>query len=212
MAIMIIAVFWGCTDQETNPVSPPKQTPPVVFDDLEAVHLTYQVHRSLLPKIEYYNRIRNEVAAIRSAYPDMKDVDNRPPWVAGEAMVEFTTQAMDQIRAGEYHGLDSIESELGEIKLDTNLFRFGWGKLTFDEPYHAGVLSEIVITAEGITDASLNHYIGDGNSITVAWPHYIFSFGWGDCPAGCIHRHFWKFYVDEDTVQLVQEYGDDLWW
>ena len=33
--------------------------------------------------------------------------------------------------------------------------------------------------------------------------------GWGDCEAGCISRHDWKFHVDSDgTVALVGENGD----
>lgn len=212
VAIIIMALPWGCTDETRNPVNPPQPSPPIIFNDLEAVHLTYQVHRSLLPKIEYYHRIRNELAAIRAAYPEMENVGHLPPWVAGKVLVKFTEQAMAEIRDGEYHDLDPLEGELGTIVVDTSWFRFGWGKLTFDQPYHSGILCDLIIVTEGITLAEPNHYIGDGDHIAVHWPYYIFSYGWGDCPAGCICRHYWRFYVDADDVVLVEEYGDELPW
>lgn len=35
--------------------------------------------------------------------------------------------------------------------------------------------------------------------------------GWGDCPAGCINRHVWKFNVAADgALTLVEESGDPL--
>ncbi|MCU0482790.1 MAG: carboxypeptidase-like regulatory domain-containing protein [Chloroflexi bacterium] len=35
--------------------------------------------------------------------------------------------------------------------------------------------------------------------------------GWGDCPAGCINRHVWRYEVAPDrTVRLVEETGEAL--
>ena len=35
--------------------------------------------------------------------------------------------------------------------------------------------------------------------------------GWGDCPAGCINRHVWRYEVAPDrTVRLVEETGEPL--
>ena len=34
---------------------------------------------------------------------------------------------------------------------------------------------------------------------------------WGDCPAGCIHRHVWTYDVSADgSVTLVSESGDEV--
>jgi hypothetical protein len=33
--------------------------------------------------------------------------------------------------------------------------------------------------------------------------------GWGDCPAGCISHHQWRFHVDPDgTITLISQEGD----
>jgi hypothetical protein len=44
----------------------------------------------------------------------------------------------------------------------------------------------------------------DGYSVTVM-------LGYGDCPAGCIHRHTWRYEVARDGgVRLVSDEGEDL--
>ncbi len=57
---------------------------------------------------------------------------------------------------------------------------------------------------------------GDGNNITaVVTPANItltYSYGWGDCPAGCIHRRYWEFKVGYDcSVTFKRSYGSKLW-
>jgi hypothetical protein len=33
---------------------------------------------------------------------------------------------------------------------------------------------------------------------------------WGDCPAGCIYEHFWVFRVEGASVELLEDYGDQV--
>lgn len=92
--------------------------------------------------------------------------------------------------------------------------------------YHAAVLSSeaaINIYAlskmfepiDGVIFAEPNGYIGDGSniegSIESNYLEYVFSYGWGDCPSGCINRHYWLFQVKFDgTVEFKGSYGDPL--
>jgi len=92
--------------------------------------------------------------------------------------------------------------------------------------YHAAVLSSeaaINIYAlskmfepiDGVIFAEPNGYLGDGNniegSIESNYMKYVFSYGWGDCPSGCINRHYWLFQVKFDgTVTFITSYGDPL--
>lgn len=60
----------------------------------------------------------------------------------------------------------------------------------------------------GVAYAELNMYGGDGNDIRAALGEdamrLTYSRGWGDCPAGCIHRASWTYRVEKDgTVQFV---------
>lgn len=92
--------------------------------------------------------------------------------------------------------------------------------------YHAAVLSSeaaINIYAlskmfepiDGVIFSEPNGHIGDGNniegSIESNYLEYLFSYGWGDCPSGCINRHYWLFQVKFDgTVEFIGSYGDPL--
>lgn len=54
--------------------------------------------------------------------------------------------------------------------------------------------------------------IGDGMNIkllrTANSATIIFSIGWGDCPAGCIHHRYWEFNVTNNFASFVREYGN----
>jgi hypothetical protein len=68
---------------------------------------------------------------------------------------------------------------------------------------------------EGVIYAEPDGCLGDGNDITGSiksdYIEYNFSHGWGDCPAGCISRHYWLFRVQFDgTVIFIKSYGDPL--
>lgn len=61
----------------------------------------------------------------------------------------------------------------------------------------------------------VNMLIGDGSDIkadvrqNTVW--YRFEYGWGDCPAGCISRHFWEFSVNADgDIDFLSEGGNAL--
>lgn len=38
-----------------------------------------------------------------------------------------------------------------------------------------------------------------------------YSYGWGDCPSGCINRHYWVFNIYDDAkVEFVRSYGKNI--
>lgn len=67
-----------------------------------------------------------------------------------------------------------------------------------------------------IIDANASSCIGDGSQIEIIdytsdFIHFIFSYGWGDCPSGCIKRHYWEIGVyGSGIVELIDESGDKL--
>jgi len=68
---------------------------------------------------------------------------------------------------------------------------------------------------DGVIYAKPNGAVGDGDDIKVSieqdYLMYEFSEGWGDCPAGSTHRHYWLFHVKFDgTVKFISSYGDPL--
>jgi hypothetical protein len=67
---------------------------------------------------------------------------------------------------------------------------------------------------EGIRNAMPYKYEGDGDDIELRFENekYImtFSTGWGDCPAGCMNRHFWEFSLQDCQADFIRAYGDPL--
>lgn len=81
------------------------------------------------------------------------------------------------------------------------------------KPINIYALTRKFITVDGVMFAEENMAMGDGNDIAaLIEQNYLtieFSKGWGDCPAGCIYRHYWLFNIKFDgSVSFVRSYGD----
>jgi len=67
-----------------------------------------------------------------------------------------------------------------------------------------------------VLDAKSSSCIGDGSQIEIIdlssdYIHLIYSYGWGDCPAGCTKRHYWEIGVyGSGIVELIAESGNIL--
>jgi hypothetical protein len=75
------------------------------------------------------------------------------------------------------------------------------------------VLTDRFDPIEGVKYASAGSAIGDGNDIEGTlgddFVELQYSVGSGDCPSGCINRHYWTFRVFEDgRVMFRGESGD----
>ena len=87
--------------------------------------------------------------------------------------------------------------------------------LVSDKPLNILYLGNIFERISGVNYAEPDKAIGDGNYIKAqiesSYIKYIFSIGWGDCPAGCIHRHFWEYTVSyKGEVKYLGSYGDKI--
>jgi len=87
----------------------------------------------------------------------------------------------------------------------------------FEAEAHSNVLALAAMFAavQGVSYAEPNGNLGDGNTITdsVYADHVrvVYSFGWGDCPAGCTLRRYWEFSVYFDcSVVFSGSWGDNL--
>ena len=72
------------------------------------------------------------------------------------------------------------------------------------EPLDIPSLAARLLDIEGIEAADAIRFTGGGNDIeSTVEPGLLrlaFSLGFGDCPAGCVGRHYWFFEVTEDGV------------
>ena len=97
-------------------------------------------------------------------------------------------------------------------------YSFPWyhaAKLFSEEPLNIFALSKRFEPIDGIIYAHPMALAGEGSDIMGIiesdYISYLFSYGWGDCLEGCLHRHYWSFQVRFDgTVLFVNSYGDPL--
>lgn len=67
-----------------------------------------------------------------------------------------------------------------------------------------------------ILEANSANCIGDGSHIELIYLspdfiHLIYSYGWGDCPSGCINRHYWELGIyGSGAIEFMGESGKDL--
>lgn len=177
--------------------------------DFDAELLAMEISGELLPPPSLYEQIHSDLIAIRQAYPAMTSIHHRLRWVPGELLVGLTPEAMQQFNNGDYHGLDSLNSEYEPVEMIPN-YTLLMLLLRFEQRYNPEYLAPLYAAAEGVTYAEPNRLMRDGNDIDVSMLYYTFSVGWGDCMAGCIFRHYWIFYVVGGSAVLVYEYGDPL--
>lgn len=90
-----------------------------------------------------------------------------------------------------------------------------WIIIRSPQMINALAMSNYFATQPGIIESSTGGVIGDGSDIV--FTHYTefdkltYSYGWGDCPSGCIARRYWDFYVYSDCgVEFMSSYGDAL--
>lgn len=83
-----------------------------------------------------------------------------------------------------------------------------------EEALNVYALGRLFEAIEGVLEASTEKS-GDGNEIRFMFfrdhIQFLFKYGYGDCPAGCINEHTWYFNVFKDgSVQFAGEEGDPL--
>lgn len=181
-----------------------------MFADRDAELLALKISGAVLPPPELYEQIHSDLTAIRQAYPAMTAIHHRSRWAPGSLLVQLTTEAMTLFENGDYHGLDALNAEYGPVKITSTMASINLVSLYFQQRYNPEFLAPLYAAAEGVEYATLNMLMGDGSNIEISDSGYVFSLGWGDCPAGCTERHNWVFTVVDGVATLVDERGDPL--
>lgn len=150
-------------------------------------------------------RVDKDLQAIRAKYPAVADVHHTAKWVPGMILLnDASKEKLDLISKSTYG-----PSEAHAIFQDTIY------TVTFSKPYNPIKLAEILKNEFGIDKVEPNGMIGSSSSIILSSEPsgkntYVFTKGWGDCIAGCINKHYWKFTIgpENSVVELVEENGD----
>lgn len=119
-------------------------------------------------------------------------------------------------------GNEAIDELILEYDLTFERFYdFGaWGehtvRFTSSKPLNMPALARVFKQQTEIDEAYASSFLVGGGSnlsanVSYRGIEYIFTLGWGDCPAGCINYHSWKFRVASNGgVTLADEYGNSL--
>lgn len=154
--------------------------------------------------IYFYNA--TDLAA-RDSVVDMYDIHINHTWAIRSLIVAIdSTKAWTQAwRKGErLTGQRQIDRLMVKYDLELeNYYKFPWAHtvtLASSRPMNMAALAKRFAGIKGVGYAEPNGGGGDGPNITaqVGTDNWLltYSLGWGDCPSGCIARHYWSFEVD----------------
>lgn len=210
---LLFILLWGCSEDNNCPTGISGEIPLPDYSDIEAASLALEYSPALLPVPDIYHRIHNDLQTIRDSFPHMAKIEHYQILTLGKITIRLTEDAATAYEAGKYSGLDSLNEIYGLIrqihinKVSSDFYL----SMVFSQVYHPESLAVIYKGAEGVNGAWGGGFRpGGGNRITVELPYYTFSLGWGDCPAGCIFRHNWKYYASKDSLALVEESGEPV--
>lgn len=107
---------------------------------------------------------------------------------------------------------DSLASRYGfRLNYYYHYSTFSMMSIESDRVLNVSALVDVYEQMEGLSSVGTEQWAGDGNDIrrfNAGGVNYLeFSYGWMDCPAGCIYRHTWEFSVMECNAEYVRSYG-----
>jgi len=144
--------------------------------------------------------------ATRDSVVDTYDIHVTHTWAIRSLIVAIdSTKAWTQAwRKGErLTGQQQIDGLMEKYDLELEkYYEFPWAHtvtLASSRPMNMAALAKRFAAIKGVIYAEPNGGAGDGPDITAqaGTDHWLltYSFGWGDCPSGCIYRHYWSFEV-----------------
>ena len=200
------------------------------------LHLTYEDSIEI-PKI-LSDSFLNQLIAVynvvgipeRDTVIDILDIHTFPVFnmktvfVAADSSLNWMQQLRNGIIPTGYQPLDSI-IEKYDLTIDeyyTWYNWFSWHSVYFKSQvnYNIPALASAFETLPEVDFSEPNYVAGDGNNIEdnliiIGGENYgydlFYSYGWGDCLAGCTGRRAWWFKTYDDcSVEFVEAYGSSL--
>lgn len=182
-------------------------------EDADAELLALLVSGQLTAPQALYERVSDDLAAIRAQDPMLVDHHARSPWDFGSAAVSFDEAGTMAMQAGTYDGWDCPNDRYGVTPMPSPILEDTAFLSTGDKQLHMGRLAEeyrllpnVIYTEPG---GSL-----DGSYICLEpqgdLHRYLFARGGGDCPAGCTEWDYWEYSVDAGGVVTFDGQSTEL--
>jgi len=162
----------------------------------EAKQMAFEESAQLLPNnIETLTgAIENELAAIRGFDGRMDDIHHQRKWEIGSLLGTCPSEEiLANLNSSEYAPFEMQRFQFGNICY-----------LKFTQPFNPVILSRQLRSKFGIS-MGINGVFRGSEDVTKTPGTSIYTFyqGSGDCPSGCIHKHFWEYGVSLDQGSYV---------
>lgn len=183
--------------------------------------------------VQYDDTLLNALLAVYNAttLPERNDVVNtynihtfpniglRELSVAADSNLIWMQQLRNNVIPTGNTSVDNLISQYNlQVTNYTNYFNsfyYHVVRLGASSNYNIQALANRFDTINGVNYAERSNVCCDGSdiqaTITPSYTELLYSYGWDDCQAGCINKHFWKFRVYSDcSVEFVQRYGSPI--
>jgi len=230
---LVALAIGSCEDSATSPkpspvpekIDPLDQTP---RENYEAECLALHLSGELVAPTDLYELSRDALKDIRDGFrdsiPELNTVRFVAHWAPGEMLVRLTEEATNRFRGGTYHDLDSLNTYYRLTNIDTALFHYQLytAVYEFEGRLHPERLGDAYSVVPSVERASPNHIVlmHDYNAypkLTGDGIAFLFRYGWGDCPSGCLYNRFWFFKWVAGDIKYVgthfprEEPAPDWW-
>lgn len=198
LALFVACAVAGCDDGGQTPISPKRDYQEIDRYSSAAMILAARLGKEPWLDLDLVAEIDEVLERARKAGPVFGSIEPMADFDFETLLVSASGRALEKWRLGEiYVGdkyLDSLATTFFLAAVDTPLILSTWAVLEFKYPLNMPRLAELYKRSPYVLLAENNGYYGDGHRLwgfekSDAW-HIVFSYGGGDCPAGCTERGY----------------------
>lgn len=178
----------------------------------ESDQLVLEATGAFVPPSDLSSQVAAELAAIRSAYPEVSGIYAMPSWSMTSLLGSFEDDTYAAYQSGSYTAWDELNERFGLTRVDILSEHLGIFALRFSAWYNAPLLAAEYAAVPGLEHMDPNYIGGDGDDVCLCIDGdahvYVFDEGTGDCPAGCIEHTYWGFRVRvEGSTATIEALG-----
>jgi hypothetical protein len=185
--------------------------------DWEAEELAMTLSRELTAPRNLYDRIKRDLAEIRSEYGEdvpAVNIQFRPTFISGAIYIKYYPGIVDDSSSEAFSFFNSLNSAFGlknlrqaspqsyELELDGR-----YNPVRLVDQYYSHIpdgIEALYSTYRLMLDNPGLHVAIEGRTIK-----YFFRDAWGDCPSGCIFSHVHYFVSRGERITYVDDYLSD---
>ena len=170
-------------------------------ENAEAEQMTLEATDAFIAPQDIYERVVGELAAIRTNYPAVANIEARPNWADSTLIIGFDDEGKAAVRSGTYTDWNCANTFYGMNQIDDGLLdSLGAVILNFAGRFNIPLLAAGYGNLRDVRYVQPNDIIGDGDDVCLSIDgeshFYVFDTASGDCPAGCISHTYRGFSVD----------------